>query len=214
MNVISVVKPHACHSCDKSFGRRYNLRRHIDNMHTDEEDESDSDIECQVDEPQSKKSRFYSETEDSEPEEIEDDDPEEGDPESGESDQSSDEHGSNSELEDNIAYLDWLEDAKETTNTQWNEKYEKYINEGMSEDAAKDKANRKIRWALERIFFNKYKDFLSSYLHLKDHVTHLDIVEEIEQKLDKGMTINRALNRVIPKHQAEFKGLFHEDEED
>ncbi len=49
---------------------------------------------------------------------------------------------------------------------------------------------------------------------MKDHITHLDIVEEIEQKLDKGMAINKALNRVIPKHQAEFKGLFYQDEED
>ena len=74
MNVISAVKPHACHSCDKSFGRRYNLRRHIESVNTDEEGERDSDIEY-LDEPRSKKSRFYSETEDpeTEPEENEDD---------------------------------------------------------------------------------------------------------------------------------------------
>ena len=107
MDVISAVKPHACHSCDKSFGRRYNLRRHIDNVHTDEENERDSDIEY-LDEPRSKKSRFYSETEDpeTEPEENEDDDPQEDDSESRESDQSLDEHESYSELDDNIAYLD------------------------------------------------------------------------------------------------------------
>ncbi len=70
-------------------------------------DERDSDIEY-LDEPRSKKSRFYSETEDpeTEPEENEDDDPQEDDSESRESDQSLDEHESYSELDDNIAYLD------------------------------------------------------------------------------------------------------------
>ncbi len=129
-----------------------------------------------------------------------------------ENDPSSDEDESSSELEDNIAYLDWLEEAKEATNTQWNDKYEKYTNEGMSEDEAKDKANRKIHWALKRILFDKYKDFLSSYLHLKDHITHLDILEELEEKLDKDMDINKALNRVMPKHETEFKGLFYQEE--
>ncbi len=199
MDVISAVKPHACHSCDKGFGRRYNLRRHIDSVHADDSDESEGGTD--IDHPEEhrfKRSRHYSETESPEIETDEDEqeDTEEDDSESEtekENDLSSDEDEPSSELEDNIAYLDWLEEGKEATNKQWNEKYEKYTNEGMSEDEAKDKANRKIHWALKRIFFDKYKDFLSSYLHLKDHINHLDIVEELEEKLDKGMDIKTKL---------------------
>ena len=36
MNIISTVKPHGCHLCAKSFSRRYNLRRHVDIVHSGE----------------------------------------------------------------------------------------------------------------------------------------------------------------------------------
>ena len=54
-------------------------------------------------------------------------------------DTSSDDSESSSDLEDNIGYRGWLEDAKEANGEMWNKKYQKYINEGMSEDQAKEK---------------------------------------------------------------------------
>ena len=33
MNGIAKVKPHTCHICNKGFGRRFNLKRHIENIH-------------------------------------------------------------------------------------------------------------------------------------------------------------------------------------
>ena len=70
-------------------------------------------------------------------------------------------------------------------------------------------------WAVKQIFFNKYKDFLSSYLHLKDNGTHQDIAEDLEEKVNKGMEVNKALNRVMPKLHTKFDGLLqlNEDEE-
>ena len=41
MNAISAIKPYACHRCNQSYSRRYNLQRHEENAHG--ADESDMD---------------------------------------------------------------------------------------------------------------------------------------------------------------------------
>ena len=63
---------------------------------------------------------------------VDSDDSEESDDESEEDETGdfSEEDGSSSELEDNAAYQDWLEAAKEATKDMWNEKHEKYIDSG------------------------------------------------------------------------------------
>ena len=131
-----------------------------------------------------------------------------------EDDETSDEDGASSDLEDNAAYQDWLQEATEVTEAMRSDKYDKYAFEGMNEDQAKEKAKRKTLWAVKRIFFNKYMDFLTSYLHLQDNDTHQNIVEDFERKVGKGMEIDKALNRVLPKHQSKFDGLFQQDEKE
>ncbi len=225
MNVMSADKPHLCHLCGKRFGRRYSLRRHAENAHTEEDSEMDDQVDGDSQtthydqdhyEPRFKKNKGYSEVgndETTESEGEEDEHFKSGDSESEREEEnetlSEEDEESSSELEDNVAYRDWLEEAKEAIDEQWNNKYEKYTSEGMNEDQAREKADRKTHWVLKRIFFDKYMDFLSSYLHLKDDNTHQEVLEDIEEKVDKGMDINKALSRVMPRHHAKFKGLFY-----
>ena len=230
MNAISAIKPYACHRCNQSYSRRYNLLRHKENAHGADESDMDDiaddrnigtfrsgNSNVHVDDCQAgfKKRRFQdSETDSCETEStVESDDSEESDGESeeGETDDSSEEDGSSSELEDNVAYQDWLEAAKEATKDMWNEKHEKYIDSGMDEDQAIGKANRKTLWAVKRIFFDSYRNFLSSYLFLEDNETHQLILEDLKEKIDKGMDVDKALNRVMAKHHADFLGLFQHD---
>ena len=209
MDAISAVKRHACHYCDKRFERYYNLRRHVENVHvTDEEDGPN----VYYSSPDCKKRRIEdSEIEDSVSESTQDEESDvEDDNESG---SSADEDDSSSGVEDNVTYQYWLEEAKEATNEMWSQKYDKYVNEGMSEDQAKEKANMKTLWAVKRIFFNKYKEFLSSYLYLENNDVHQALVEDLQEKLDKGTEVSKALSRVMPKHQMMFEGLFQQDED-
>lgn len=213
--------------CDKTFGRRYTLNRHMKNIHNKEPSAPDERHYTRDHsyEPVNKKYRVDdSEMEDSESESESSQDTDEYDEdnssgdyseaeEEGDDEESSDGDESSSELEDNIAYQDWLEEAKTSTQEIWDVKYEKYINEGMSEDQAREKAERKTLWAVKKHFFNSYADFLFSYLHVKDDDTHQEIVDDIEEKLVKGIPVNKALNRVIPKYQARFDGLFQENED-
>ena len=107
-----------------------------------------------------------------------------------------------------------MEEAKEDTEDIWKPKYEKYINEGMSAHQAREKANIKTLWAVKRSFFAKFKDFLSSYVHLKDENTYQEIIGDLEEKMEKGVDINKALNRVVSNYKSKFTGLFHEESEE
>ena len=218
MNSLSVIKPHACHLCDKSFTRKYTLHRHMENMHGEEQSTDDEEnIEMENSpgseyEPLHKKGRCMS-PEHSDESSREDDSASESEGESTDDSDDEDEQSS-SDLEDNIAYQDWLAEAKETTEDLWKIKYDKYTSEGMSEDQATEKADMKTQWAVKRNFFARFKDFLSSYLHLKDDETYQDIVWDLEEKIEKGMDINKAIHRIMAKHEEKFNALFQADEEE
>ena len=213
----SVSNPHACHMCNKSFARKYTLGRHLESVHgeeqsTDGDESSEMEYNGQSEhyEPLYKKRRVEESHDHADEESSEE---EENDEEVEDNEESEDEEQSSSDLEDNAAYQDWLEEAKGTTGDMWNTKYEKYINEGMSEDQASEKASKKTLWAVKRSFFARFKDFLSSYLHLKDDDTYQEITFDLEEKIEKGVDINKALNRIIPKYKSKFAGLFAQDEE-
>ena len=72
----------------------------------------------------------------------------------------------------------------------------------------------KTLWAVKRNFFTRFKDFLSSYVHLKDENTYQDIIGDLEEKMEKGVDINKALNRVVSRYKSKFTGLFHEETEE
>ena len=180
-----------CSLCGKMFTRRYNLQRHIDNIHGGEGSEKENEESDSVNE--------HSESD------MEGEEP---------TLESSENEDSDSDLEDNTMYQLWLQQSKETVHEMWNMKYEKYINQGMSESDAKAKANDKTLWAVKKEFFNKYKGFLVSHLHLKDNETHQGLIDSLEEKVDNGASVNRAVNRVMPKYHAQFEGLFQQDEDD
>ena len=210
MNSFDMAKRHACSLCNKTFGRKYDLRRHENTVH-DEDESSDEDN----DEPKFKKhkedgSDDEMESDNGDSEVDTDDDVEVNDSE--DEDDSSEGEMSSDDLEDNPAYQAWYEQAMQATEEKRAKKYEKYINQNMTEEEAKEKAYLKTLWAVKRIFFDRYTTFLSLNLHLKDDDTHQDIMTELEEKTDEGKNIGKALKRTMAKHRSKFDGLFEYDE--
>ena len=83
----------------------------------------------------------------------------------------------------------------------------------MTEVQATEKADRKTLWAVKSNFFARFKDFLSSYLHLKDNEIYQEIDGRSWKKMEKDVDINKALNQVMPRYKAKFVGLFEQDED-
>ena len=185
-----MTKRHICSLCDKSFGRKYDLKRHENTIHAEDEnsnEKSDENEDSEVDVALSQKvdsDSVYSET-DKEYDESEDED--------SESDIKEDDFG------DSDVYQEWFQQAFEETQEIRNEKYQKYIHQGMSEEQAKEKAYMKTLWVFQRVFFDKYISFLWSDVYLKEDEIHNEIVDDLEYKMEGGMDINKALKRVVCK---------------
>ena len=94
-----------------------------------------------------------------------------------------------------------------------NEKYQKYIHQGMSEEQAKEKAYMKTLWVFQRVFFDKYISFLWSDVYLKEDEIHNEIVDDLEYKMEGGMDINKALKRVVAKYRHKFDEFFLYDKD-
>ena len=222
MDILDASKPHACLLCDKRFRRRYDLSRHDQTVH--DEKVHNSEPPYKMRKVQESETENYetdsSQNEDGNESNECDSESESGEYDSYESDsesdsEESDENADSSDSEDNTVYQLWLNESKADTVDMWTEKYQKYVTEGLPEADSFEKSSVKTLWAVKRSFFNKYKAFLSKYLHLKDDETFQVIVDEIEQKVDKGLSIHQAIKRVIPKHQAKFDGVFlQESDED
>ena len=84
----------------------------------------------------------------------------------------------------------------------------------MDEEDAKEKAHAKNLWAVKNTFFDHYMAFLSLNIRLKDNETHQDIMEEIEEKMEEGTNIDKALKRIVAKHRSKFDSLFEYDHRD
>lgn len=225
-------KTHVCEQCNKPFTRKYTLRRHLASVHGKEQStasEENSDMECNdrsnhykpLNEKHSTDEESYADERSSEEEESEQDlgqHEEESDREVEDNDESEDEDSESDineeDVEENDAYYEWYQQAFEETQEIRNEKYQKYIQQGMSEEQAKEKAYMKTLWALQKVFFNKYMLYLWSDVYLKEDETHNEIVDDLEYKLEAGMDISKALKRVVAKHRHKFDELFLYDKDE
>ena len=196
MNTFDMTKRHTCSQCDKAFSRKYDLKRHENSVHAQFEDDSNE------------------ETDESEDSEIDEDESEMNDSENENDGESSEDEVSGDELEDNLAYQEWYDQAMQATEEKRAEKYEKYINQGMDEDEAKEKAHEKTLWLVKRIFFDNYLTFLSLNFHLKDDDTHQELMAELEEKTDEGVDIDKALKRIMGRYRSKFDNLFDYNEPD
>ncbi len=206
MDIVRSSKPHACFLCNKSFTRKYDLNRHQHTVHSEKDHNMDEKDEVsEVDGFESEASEIIeSESNSTEESQSEQEEEEESDTEM-----------SSDDLEDNAAYQEWYEQSKEDTQEMWTEKYEKYINEGMGKKAAKEKADMKTSWAIKHTFFKHYELFLLCEVHLQHDDTHQEIVADLQEKVDNGTDVRKAVKRVLAKHQTKFDGLLqeHEDED-
>ena len=84
----------------------------------------------------------------------------------------------------------------------------------MDPDMAKEKAYLKTVWAIKRDFFDQYKAFLRNYARLKDDDVYTEMTDDLQEKMDKGIDVDKAVKRTVTKHESKFDGLFQYDDED
>ncbi|XP_063968459.1 uncharacterized protein LOC135157287 [Lytechinus pictus] len=202
MNALDMSnRRYACSQCNRTYSRKFDMQRHEQKAHPDTEDEGkieSSDAEEGTSEDD------YSEPP-SQTEGVEESSDSEND---GEDESSMSETDNMDEIEDNPAYQVWLEQAMTATKDLRDEKYQKYISEGMEEEDAKEKAHVKLLWAVKRIFFDLYSKFLQQNISLGEADVNHEIVSDLKERLENGMEFQKAVQRVLARHGPQFDGLF------
>ena len=123
----------------------------------------------------------------------------------------SDEEMSSDDLEDNGVYRGWYDDAMEASQQSRTEKFEKYLKDDMPEDRAREKAYARTVWAIKNDFFDSFGTFLEQILLIQKDNTYQEIFSDIEEKVEGGMDVRKAVKRVLPKHKHKFESLFEFD---
>ena len=223
MNAVNAPGRYVCVICHKTYGRKFDLERHRKIAHPETEDsetdDSESDDMTSVYEHLLKRPRLgKTMADESEESTGEESDEEEEQGEGEEKEDSEDENVSapqTEDPEDNLAYQNWFEQAMTATDELRNMKVERYIDEDWHEKEAKEKAHVKFLWAVKRIFFNHYSQFLHQSVYLEQDDTHQEILSDLQAKIDKGMGVKKAVSRVLAKHRGKFDALFtYQDEDD
>ena len=206
---------YACSLCDKTYSRKFDMKRHAHNVHPDmkdhgyETENSNAGEEASEDdfsEPPSKKQRVVESSDESETSDSESE---------GEDESSKSETPDMKEPEDNPAYQEWLEQAMANTEDLRDNKYQKYISDGMDEEEAKEKAHVKVLWAVKRTFFDLYSNFLQQSVYLGGVDINHEIMSDLTEKVENGMNLRKAVKRVLARHGTQFEGLFQcQDEND
>ena len=187
---------YTCLRCGKTFNRKFNMNRHLQTFHKEEDNEEESSDEMENDR---------------------------ADESSHASDRSSDEEDVQSEgseidqdarLEKNEVFRHWLDTARDEARQARTERVEKYLAQGMGEADAKEKAQWKTTPEIKTEFFDNYETHLWEYKTLEFNDVHRDILHTMEKRLTDGVDIHHAIKRAVAKHKPEFEGLFQELDED
>ena len=182
--------------CGKTFNRKFNMNRHLQTFHKEEDNEDGSNDEMENDR---------------------------ADESSHASDRSSDEEDVQSEgseidqdarLEKNEVFRHWLDTARDEARQARTERVEKYLAQGMEEADAREKANWKTTPEIKTEFFDNYETHLWEYKTLEFNDVHRDILHTMEDRLTDGVDIHHAIKRAVAKHKPEFEGLFQELDEE
>ena len=180
---------YTCLRCGKTFARKFNMNRHLQTFHK-EEDEGDSNEEME-----NKSSDGSSDEEDVQSVGSEADD-------------------LDAHLEKNEVFQQWLDTAREASRQARTERFEKYLAQGMEEADAKEKAHWKTTPEIKSEFFDNYETHLWEYKTLEFNHVHRDILHTMDKRLTDGVNIHHAIKRAVAKHKPEFEGLFQELDED
>ena len=124
-----------------------------------------------------------------------------------ESDDSSEE-----DITENYTFQCILEKAKEENEGKWKKVVDKYVENGMDEDEAKTKADKKMLESDKSVFKTK----LTNFLLLVNGIRRNQLIKNILTEYDSydNMSEEKAMKKAVIKYMDHFDDLFEEESEE
>ena len=104
------------------------------------------------------------------------------------------------------AYKQMLRCAKGRFKKDWEEKYDEYIERGMTEKEAKRKADAKLENRNVKEFMLNYKTIIRYLLKLKGGHLHQEVIKKVEELLERGYNDEKAIQMAVKVFQHNLEG--------
>ena len=117
------------------------------------------------------------------------------------------------------AYKQMLRCAKGRFKKDWEEKYDEYIERGITEKEAKRKADAKLENRNVKEFMLNYKTIIRYLLKLKGGHLHQEVMKKVEELLERGYNDEKAIQMAVKVFQHNLEGYletinFDDDDDD
>ena len=100
-----------------------------------------------------------------------------------------------------IALTKLAELAREANEDKWESKVDKYVNDGLTEEEARLKANRKLNGVDLNQIMSSYGTLIQYILQLKNGKLHFKVMKVVNNLLEDGMDYKKAVTVAIREYK-------------
>ena len=112
------------------------------------------------------------------------------------------------ESEEKKVFHDLMDKVRTCNEKEWNQKYGKYRNEGMTKDEAHDKAEEKMLEKDLKQFNQEYGQIIKYILQLRRGRVHEKVMDDVTDFLDEGNDKQKAINLALCKNRYLFEDMW------
>ncbi|XP_069122470.1 uncharacterized protein [Argopecten irradians] len=105
------------------------------------------------------------------------------------------------ESEEHVVFNAIMTKANSVNEEEWNKKYDKYVNEGMSDDEAKAKTEEKMKVKDMDQFIKDYGSIIMSILKLQNGKIHEKVMNDVTELIDDGYDDRKAIKMALKKNR-------------
>jgi len=102
---------------------------------------------------------------------------------------------------EDIAFTKLAELAREANEDKWEAKVDKYVNDGLTEEEARLKANRKLNGVDLDQFMSSYGTLIQYILQLKNGKLYSKVMKVVDNLLEDGMDYKKAVKVAIREYK-------------
>jgi GTPase SAR1 family protein len=113
-------------------------------------------------------------------------------------------------VDNSSAFDSLVNKAFEKYDAKYSELVERFVNDDNTEEEAEQKASETLQNKYIKTFLNIYKDFLTNTLELNQNILHQDVLQMIEEYMEDGNSINRAVSLSVEYHRPRLEDLLKE----
>ena len=112
------------------------------------------------------------------------------------------------------AFQSMIYTAKKDNEDEWLKKVEKYEKAGLTKKEAKDKANKKLKGEDFIKAMTRYRPIVKYILYLRKGSVHAHVMSDVENLLDDGYGVDKAIKMSLKKNKHILEEVFDEDDSD